>query len=771
MSTPDACEMQKRWMKQLEDLHHMWKHSGMPAPADHACPATCRTAPKSKDPMNKGRLLVGTHVTPGKRQAGIVAKAAEFLVQLGFQDGVGHNQGVQSVRQVHDAVAAMTATIQEAYRDGHQWISVRKYDFVAFFQEVQRSSVLQSARYWKEMTESRYGGRNVVRVDTGARQLYGNVHPRATRWRKGAGYVTDNPACELVRSGGTTTDGTYKIPMRAIEQYLEVDSDVLIEIGQRLGRQQRGLTIGSCWGGTGTTLWAAHREVLHQTQSIRQRRKEQCVWCAHRNVHTYGTIAHGSQNARMHMMRWVDDRWGVIAGCCIPAIRRQSRMEYLRFTAATYEVKELLADIWPANVAYDQEDAAWETTITKILAFIGTYIQQTREDVTSVVGMDVGIAHDNGPVQQLPAWGAVMRSSANAKLVTRPNTKDRQLLDKEGMIRQDELRQPRFPPAKLTYDAATVRRTLAGTMVRFADMTQPRWEGMDDPREEILQWWSEPWGALRREMLIQGWPARMWTEAARIVGWSSNAWTAPHQRHRARVVSELAVRALHPRFGQGTRKGQEGTGEPPGRTGEAIDVGLTRMDGHDDETDGSNRGRKGGKGGKGQEQQGGQGDNRPPDGAQTELGKGATDSRPQDKNHGNHEHQDNKGERENKTEEDQHRTKGRGKGGSDKKGYGKGQQAMTRESVRVGDPKRQVRSEQRQRGREKEREREQGKVQQGEREKGAGSAEGRPEKEKRELDHTGGRMAGKGERKADRMDRRIARDKNWRNKGAGRSEI
>ena len=516
MSTPAACDMQTRWLHDIQQLHQRWKHTGMPTPPLQACPATCRTAPKSKDPMNKNRLLVGTHVTPGKRQAGIVAKAAEFMVELGMQDGLGRDQGVESLRQVRREVAAMTECLQQGCREGH-YMSARKYDFVVFFQEVQRS-VQKSVEDWRTLTERRYKGKKAVRIHPSAKLVCGKTHPRSGQWKPGSGYTRDNPGCEMVRATSGAAQGTYKIPTAAISEYLQMDSEVLIEIGQRIGKQQRGLTIGSCWGGTGTKLWSTHRELLHETQGIRQKRRQQCQWCGHRNVHTYETTAHGSQNTRMRLMRWVDDRWGVIAGCCHPAIRRQSRMEFLRYTALPFQVKELLADKWPTDADTDQADEGWETVVVRILAYLGTYIQQTREEVASVVGMDVRMKQGDSAIQELPAWGQVATVNTGVQLLTRPTTKDKNLLQSNGTDEQQQLSHPRLPPRRITSGSADVRRLLAATMVRFADMTQPMWGGTYEPDEETLTWWGEPWQALRREMLVQGWRPRLWIQAASMVG-------------------------------------------------------------------------------------------------------------------------------------------------------------------------------------------------------------------------------------------------------------
>ena len=185
----------------------------MPAPPHRAIPATARTVPKGKDPMNKNRLLVGTHVTPGREQAGITCRAAEFLVALGYADGAGRNHVVESTAQVREKIEGMTADLKKAATAGHTKYTCKKYDFVAFFQEVPRQEVRRSIEFWAAVTQKTYPGKKTVRIDSQARELYGRAHPRENRWKPGAGYVPRIPDC-MIRGGDTPSKQSQSTWMR-----------------------------------------------------------------------------------------------------------------------------------------------------------------------------------------------------------------------------------------------------------------------------------------------------------------------------------------------------------------------------------------------------------------------------------------------------------------------------------------------------------------------------------------------------------------------------
>ena len=548
-STPEACEIQTAWLEANNELYQRWKATGMPPPGTKATLATCRTAPKSKDPMRKGRLLVGTHVTPGRKQAGIVTKAAEFLPAIAYQDGAGRNQTVESVGQVRDAIEAMTREMRQACREGHNKVTMRKYDFVAFFQEVRRTAVEKSIAFWIETVRRQNPGKTAVRIDPDARNIFGSRHPRESVWRPGAGFLKGNAECELVRGGGRTAERTYKIPFAAMPEYLGMDGEILIEIGQKIGRQEEGLTIGSAWGGAGAKIWATHRELLQEHQGMLQPRKQQCEWCNTRHIHTYETLAHGSQGAQVRTMRWVDDRWGVISGCCDTAIRWMSRVEYLRYTGLEPTTREVLARLWPVDATHDDSDAGWQEAVTTVLSYLGHFIQQTREEVSTVVGMDVALLKGDGtPIGPPPHWGSTAQVTETCTLVSRPNTKDVQLTE-GGRIELTKLKQPRFTPRRMTATSAATVRHLAATMVRFADLMCPTWDTTFTPNEELLRWWAVPWKALYRELRANGWHSRVWVEASSLVARQWSDTRPPHVQHRFNVIDAMTWRVREDGWG------------------------------------------------------------------------------------------------------------------------------------------------------------------------------------------------------------------------------
>ena len=105
----------------------------MPEVPDTLTPAEARTAAKSKDPMNKFRLIVATQKTPTTFMSKVSAAAAEFVVDLAQKDGCTEVRTVDSLRSATEAITRMQHHIRAAAEKGHcQW-TVRKYDFVAFF--------------------------------------------------------------------------------------------------------------------------------------------------------------------------------------------------------------------------------------------------------------------------------------------------------------------------------------------------------------------------------------------------------------------------------------------------------------------------------------------------------------------------------------------------------------------------------------------------------------------------------------------------------------
>ena len=513
--------------------------------------------------MLKSRMLVGTHVTAGRTQAGITCRAAEFLVALGYADGAGRSQIVESMSQVRQQIAEMNKDLRAAYGAGHVFLSCRKYDFVAFFQEVPRQEVKRSLQFWSYVNKRRYKGRNTVRIDSQARTLYGRAHPREDRWKQGSGYVPRCPDCTLVRGGGNPGTGIYYIPTRAIPDYLDADARILIATGTDLSQQQTGLTIGSSWGGTGAKLWASHRELLQEWQRTRQRRHMTCPHCGAQCDHTYEATAHGGGNSRTRAMRWVDDRWVTIMACCEESVGEASRMEYLKYTAWPATKKIVLAKMWPPGTQEDRSEEYWQRTVDNILSYLGKYIGQTRENVQEVVGADIGVQHEAGhSIQRIPEWGEVARITAQTRFVTRPHTKDTELMlprKRSGM----EHTHPRIHPRRLCQGSEETRRVMAATMIRFADTMNPVWSEGFWPDETLLKWWAEPWTALRRELLSMGWGARMWLEAAKLTGLEPHEDREPCQQHRARVVWTMALRAA-----QVCAEGGEGCGSQAGDDGE-----------------------------------------------------------------------------------------------------------------------------------------------------------------------------------------------------------
>ena len=174
-------------------------------------------------------------------------------------------------------------------------------------------------------------------------------------------------------------------------------------------------------------------------------------------------------------MRWVDDRWTTIVGCCPRAVTEGSRWEYIKYTCLAYEKKQVLVQLLPLANDGDGDELKWQETTSKVLSYLGKFMEQTREEVQEVVGMDVGIQHGHGePIQAIPAWGKVGKATVTTTFVTRPNTKDKDLARGERHC-PAQCTHPRIHPRALCDGSSETRRVLAATMIRFADMASPTW--------------------------------------------------------------------------------------------------------------------------------------------------------------------------------------------------------------------------------------------------------------------------------------------------------
>lgn len=554
ISTPQASEWTQGWKRAAEELNNRWKHCGWPEMPMVMQPAEARTAAKSKAPMEKFRLIVATNKTPTATHAKAGAAAAEFLVDLAGADWSGESRGVESVQQVTASLHRMNGAMQEACRRGRGFLAVSKYDFMAFFQEVGRDQVHKALGYWKEQTGKRHGKRlNTVTIDVSAKATSGRRHPRANQWRPGAKFLPNRPQYELT-ANKQAAEGTLRVPLRAIGALLDLDAQMLIAVGPRLARQERGLTIGSPWGGAGAKAWAGCRERTLQTQRARQPKKERCRFCGTPADYSQDFTMTGDQTAMTKGIRWVDDRWTVTVGCCRAAVWKERREEHIAYTGYTRETRQALTAMLPIAIEGDGWERSWRRTVDSVLAFLGGSMGQTEETATTLVGMDVTLYEaEMDMVTSIPGTDVVRRITEDTQLATRPTTKDTRLAAMEGKERceQKDLTHPRLPTRELTGNGKRVRQLLTAEMIRFADMTTPRWERGKVVGKRLKEWWGKPWEALLREMLGAGWGCRVWRDALARVHMELGAERVPDKEHRARIIAALGYRALEVVCGSG----------------------------------------------------------------------------------------------------------------------------------------------------------------------------------------------------------------------------
>ena len=101
-------------------------------------------------------------------------------------------------------------------------------------------------------------------------------------------------------------------------------------------------------------------------------------------------------------------------------------------------------------------------------------------------------------------------------------------------MRASKLAHPKIPVRELAGDNRQMRQLLTAEMVRFADMTSPRWKPGETVGDALLGWWSKPWEALLREVLAAGWGCRVWRDAIARVHLELGAPRVPVKEHRAR---------------------------------------------------------------------------------------------------------------------------------------------------------------------------------------------------------------------------------------------
>ena len=578
---PKVREWMDEWNMSLRALTESMPHCNLPMPTTTERCATARTMAKAKDPMGKFRLVVGTHKLRQTKVMQTAATAWDKALTILVRDRDLEGNEVGSLMGVRDALQEAQREIATAWEAGHGCMSVRKYDFVAFFQVVKRADVALAVRYWRHQHAHLYPARKVVQLEMDAKSIHGNRHPRAAQWKPGAGFHPRHPGTQFVR-GGQAPNHARHYPLQNVEQALEVDGRTVIQVGLTAARQTRGLTIGSIWGGVGARTWALHREAMARDVACYQPRLQKCPYCDAQTRSDGRAVAQGTQYGAYAGMRWVDDRWAVVTACCEKALTATARAETLRYSGYAECVQRVLRNVLPIPGGEDKEDGWWEQTQQRVRSFLGNTVKQTRESVYDVVGMDVAIwdraTHTITPV---PGWGEHMEIRGSTTIVTRPTTKDGDLMEAAstgGKVRH--LQKPRMGPRHMDPDRRTTTQTLAATMVRFADMTNPRWQEPPDEGRGTrapVEWMIRPWKALAREAQEMGWRWKDWKTAACKVGHTTQRGQQQDARHRCLVIGTLAGRAWKETETQnGERHGRRDRPVPESSPGDGVPRGGTR---------------------------------------------------------------------------------------------------------------------------------------------------------------------------------------------------
>ena len=431
-------------------------------------------------------------------------------------------------------------------------LSVGKFDFTNFFMEVNRECVQQALTYWIRKVTVISGRRKTLRVKK--TQAWKMNRHQTGRWEvRGA---------RLVARGDVSADEVV-FTTRALNVVLAADLSNLLRSTGQIWRQQRGLTIGSCWGGTGCRVWSAYREEQATPMLLWARRRDFELW----------DLMHGCQQPppdrlEWGKIRWVDDRWVVMKGLTVQGVYCARVIEFLSYANAGPWATLAIAKGVTALV---REHEPWPSL--KVLLDVSQIIfdfvrmdhmRQTVETPEAVVGFDVMIVH--GTQLIVPSELVRCDRQASIGLALRMTTKDERLFADRAA---GGLVNPRLIDRRVDC-RSKVRRVdgLVQWAVRLADchrvlFATNTWPApvsvWSQPGSELQQWLVEPWIWFALELSRAGWQENEWDKAL-FRAWVCAAGGSsgnPARAHRRKVL-EGAYRLAY--YWQRVRNGCTGTG-------------------------------------------------------------------------------------------------------------------------------------------------------------------------------------------------------------------
>ena len=286
------------WHNRVSDLCQ--RTCGHTVDVEAGEPLTCRCLPKGKAPGVKRRLVLSYVGAPPAEIAGIASRAVEGVLQIGCKHLGWSDEAVSSTEEV----IRVFRDLQEVVSGTEHWLYVVKYDFVNFYMNVCRSEAYRALDFWLHVIRTAFPSRRFVLV---RRRNWRAIH-RDLREQ-----VTSlSPDVQLARTPGDPQEW-WSIRLDSLGDWLREDASSLLQFAGALWSQDKGLTIGSPWGGVACHAWASYQEYrmrFIRSWSLRSAECEERATLRTRRGHTMGSLG---------AMRWVDDRWRVLR-VCSPAV-------------------------------------------------------------------------------------------------------------------------------------------------------------------------------------------------------------------------------------------------------------------------------------------------------------------------------------------------------------------------------------------------------------------------------------------------------------------
>ena len=503
---------------------------------------TVRALPKGKSPGTKSRLVVGCHRLATAKIHKWATRGVEAVLDMCRKNGQAAAEcNVSSVGQVNEALRELVNTLFA--QNGGTVLSMGKFDFTNFFMEVNRECVMQSLGFWVKRVVAASGRRKLLRVKK--TQEWKRSRCPTGRW--------EARGVRLVARGDVASDEVV-FAAKSLKVVLAADLGNLLRSTGSVWRQLKGLTIGSCWGGTGCRVWCAYREEQAAPVLAWARRRDFEWW-----EMTHGLTTPPANQLAWGKIRWVDDRWIVMRGLTVRGVFCARLAEFLSYANAGPWATLAVASGLTASVCDKTTSGSWSLNsmleaAQLIFDFVRMdHMRQTVEDPGAVVGFDVTLVRDSQLVQP----SELVRCGRNSELclALRMSTKDQVAFTAPEVPGNQELVNPRLPDRRV--DCRPMVRRVDGLVqwaVRLADCHQVMCVGGNDTvggvwstsKSELQQWLIAPWLWFALELSRAGWRENEWDKAL-FRAWIAAAGgcsTNPARAHR-RWVLEGAYRLAY----------------------------------------------------------------------------------------------------------------------------------------------------------------------------------------------------------------------------------